>query len=283
MSSGHVQKIKQLPWVLWIRQVQGIILFELRRSLTLRRSPFVYLLALAPLALLSLRLFFPTEQEILDGIGGINVMFAIIFRAFYLRLAVFFGCVGVFMRLFRGDVLEKTLHYYFLTSVRREILVVGKYISGVLLNFIIFGGSVAVAFFLLYLPSGWVTVEEFVFKGPGMGHLFSYVGVTFLACIGYGAVFLLMGLFFRNPIVPASVILGWEYINFLLPPYLKKISVIYYLESLCPVPIPSGPVTILAEPAPFWLAVPGLLGLTLVVLVIAGLKIRQMEISYGEE
>ena len=95
--------------------------------------------------------------------------------------------------------------------------------------------------------------------------------------------FLLMGLTFRNPIVPAVLILGWEAINFLLPPSVQKISVIYYLESLCPVAIPPGSFTILADPAPLWLAVPGLLGVTVLVLILAALQLRRLEINYTSD
>jgi len=218
----------------------------------------------------------------LDAMGGPSVVYAVMYRAFFLRLVIFFASILVFMQLFRGDVLERTLHFYFLAPVRREFLVVGKYVSGVAMNSILFGGSTIASFLILFAATGSAQFQEFVLKGPGMGHLMAYVGVTVLACIGYGSIFLLTGLVFRNPIVPAAVVLGWEYINFLLPPLLKKISIIFYLESLCPVPIPLGPFTVLAEPAPFWLAVPGLLGLTLTVLLLASLMIRRMEVLYDE-
>lgn len=270
-------------WGLWRRQIAGILAIEARRNLVGRRALFVYLLAFAPVALLALRLVVPVPQRAIESIGGVSVMYAIIFRTFVLRLAIFFGCVGIFTRLIRGDMLEQILHYYLLSPVRREVLIAGKYLAGVLSTGLIFGVSTVLSYILLHLPAGWVAFEEFVIKGPGFGHLLSYVGLVILACIGYGAVFLLIGLFFRNPIIPAALILGWEYINFLLPPLLKKFSVIYYLESLCPVPIPQGSITILAEPAPAWLAIPGLIVVSGFILLIAGLKIRRMEISYAEE
>ena len=43
---------------------------------------------------------------------------------------------------------------------------------------------------------------------------------------------------------------GWEWLNFLLPPLLKKVSVIHYLNSLVPVPISEGPFAVVAEPTP---------------------------------
>ena len=65
------------------------------------------------------------------------------------------------------------------------------------------------------------------------------------------------------------------------PPGLKKISVIHYLTSLVPVPMSEGPFAVLAEPTPAWIAVPSLLLFTAVVLFLAGLHIRRMEISYA--
>ncbi|MCX6613775.1 MAG: hypothetical protein NTW74_23380, partial [Acidobacteria bacterium] len=37
--------------------------------------------------------------------------FAGVFQYFFLRLAIFFGCVGIFMILFRGELLDQSLHY----------------------------------------------------------------------------------------------------------------------------------------------------------------------------
>lgn len=278
-----VEKIRDANWGLWYRQAMAILALELRRGLSFGRSLFVVLLAGAPVFILAVRALLPLDRELVEGLGGTSILYAVIFRTFFLRLAIFFGCVAVFTRLFRGDTLEKVMHYYFLVPVKREVLVVGKFLSGVTLTFLIFGMSTVLSFVLIYLPEGWNNFTDFLLGGIGLGHIISYVGITLLACIGYGALFLLMGLFFKNPIVPAGIVLGWEYINFLLPPLLKKFSVIYYLESLCPVPIPTGPITILAEPAPFFLAVPGLLAVTALILFISGLRIRRMEIQYGED
>ena len=68
------------------------------------------------------------------------------------------------------------------------------------------------------------------------------------------------GLFFRNPMIPAAVVFVWENLNPFLPALLKKISVIFYLRSLCPVEVPVPPpfsvMVIDADPTPAWLAVP---------------------------
>ena len=99
----------------------------------------------------------------------------------------------------------------------------------------------------------------------------------------YGAIFLVVGLYFRNPIIPAVIIFLWEGINFLLPPLLKKVSVVFYLQSMLPVPVDDGPFAVIADPVSAWLAVPGLLVFTALTLVVAGLRIRGMEISYSSD
>src|SRR4029077_18457371 len=58
-----------------------------------------------------------------------TLVFATIFQVYFLRLAVFFGCVGIFTNLFRGEMLDKSLHFYLLAPMRREILMVGKYFA----------------------------------------------------------------------------------------------------------------------------------------------------------
>ena len=125
----------------------------------------------------------------------------------------------------------------------------------------------------------------------GGGHVFWYVAAAALGCVGYGSVFLAAGLYFRNPIIPAAVLLAWEGINGILPHALQKMSILYYLQSLCPVPVPfdndvPALIRLLAAPAapasrPG--AILGLLLLTAFVLWISGLAVRRMQISYGTD
>jgi len=80
---------------------------------------------------------------------------------------------------------------------------------------------------------------------------------------------------------------GLENLNPFLPTLLKKISVIFYLKNLCPVEVPIPPpfnvMVVEADPTPFWIAVPGLLAVALILLVYSAISARQLEISYGNE
>ena len=90
-----------------------------------------------------------------------------------------------------------------------------------------------------------------------------------------------IGLLYRNPVIPAAILWLWEAANLLLPPLLKKFSVVYYLQALYPIPLSRSLFEVVAEPPPVWAAVLGAVVLTCLVLVLAGRRVRSMEVSYG--
>lgn len=270
-------------WRMRVHQALAVCLFELKRNLLGKRSFPLYLLAALPVVMFGGLSLLPPQPMIEQGPGFATEMFEVTFETFILRLVVFFGCVATFMNLFRGEVLDRSLHYYFLSPIRREVLVAGKYLSGLISTSVLFGVSTALCHVLAYSPYGMSVVRAQFLGGPALFHLAAYLVVVVLACIGYGAVFLLMGILFRNPVFPAVAILLWESIIFLLPPLLKKFSVSYYLLSLCPVSLAGKPVEILAEPSPPAIAIPGIIGVTILLLALAGLKIRRSEVSYAGE
>src|SRR5882672_1858015 len=280
----RLEQKQPVSWSLWLRQLPAIFRMEIEKNFLGRRAILIYLLALLPvLPLAILALFTPPAQE-WNNFTQYSVIYSVIYSGLILRTVVFFGCAWIFMNLFRGELVDRSLHYYFLSAVRRDVLVVGKYLSGLVTAMILFVTVTVVSMLLLYLPHFSGESARFFFEGAGLGQLLTYAGITILACIGYGAFFLVVGLFFRNPIIPALVLYGWEAINFLLPPLLKKISVIHYLNSLTPVPAPAAtPFGVMVEPTPAWISVPGLLILTALVLIAAGTRIRHMEIKYGSD
>jgi ABC-type transport system involved in multi-copper enzyme maturation permease subunit len=278
--SAAVPARSSLPWGHWWRQVLAIIRLELRKGF--RRSYGLFLLALSPLIIFFLRMIIPEAVQDPSDVAGATEFFAAIYQAFILRVVIFLGCVAIFGNLIRRETLDRSLHYYLLSPVRRELLVVAKFLTGMIVSFILFGLTTVVGFILTYIPHESTAVRQFLFSGPGLGHLGSYLLVTFMACVGYGAVFLFFGFFFKSPALPALAVFGWEGIHFLLPPLLKKASVIHYLQSLTPVPIPEGPLALLADAPSPWVAIPGLILLALVLVTVSALKIRTMEITYDE-
>lgn len=129
--------------------------------------------------------------------------------------------------------------------------------------------------------------RSYVFDGPGLGQLGSYLLATALACIGYGAVFLALSLLFKNPIIPGAVLLGWEAISPIFPSWAQRLSVIFYLKHLCPVNLPitgfMAIFTVVAEPVSTFVAIFGLLCLTIAILVLSCFLIHRIEITYTAE
>jgi len=226
----------------------------------------------------------------LDNLERSQTMFATSFQFYFLRLAIFFGCVGVFVNLFRGEMLDKSLHFYLLTPMRREVLLTGKYFAGLLATVVIFTSSTALQWFAMLWQFDRSVIADFLTNAGGH-QLWAYLGVTALACVGYGSIFLAIGLLFKNPVVPAAVILLWESINPFLPEALKKISMIFYLQSLSPVDAARDgnmpPIFSLlispTEPATPAFAITGILLLTLIVLVGASFLARRLEINYSTD
>jgi len=270
-------------WTLWLRQIAAIFRMEIEKNFLSRRSILIYLIALLPLFPLALlALVTPPGNEWKD-FNQYSVIYSIIYNGLILRTLIFFGSAWIFMNLFRGELVDRSLHYYFLSAVRREVLVVGKYISGLVTSIILFTTTTVIAMLLLYFPHFYSQSVRYFTEGRGLSQLLTYAGITILACIGYGAFFLFVGLFIRNPIIPALLLYGWEWLNFLLPPLLKKISVIHYLNSLVPVPLSEGPFAVVADPTPAWIAIPSMLVVTILVLILAAYRIRHMEIRYGSD
>jgi ABC-type transport system involved in multi-copper enzyme maturation permease subunit len=226
---------------------------------------------------------FDTGEEDRQAYSGV-------FQYFYLRLAIFFGCLGIFMNLFRGELLDKTLHFWFLAPVRREVLLAGKFLAGLTAATVIFTAGTALSFGLMIWGQPPADARAF-WAEQGPAHLVSYVSAAALACLGYGSVFLAAGLLVRNPVVVAMILSFWEGMNSFLPVWMQKLSVLYYVQSLCPTapPMDSDTPALLklllapAQPAEPWVAVAGLLALSALVLWAASRAVRRLEINYGTD
>jgi len=278
--------LKEQPWQLFGSQISVLVRNGVRRNLFTRRRVWVYLLALIPVLILVTHnivsrynvetLSLQNETEVLAGI----------IQLYYFRLGIFFACMGIFTWLFRGEMVERTLHYQFLVPVRKEVLVVGKFLAGAIISVALFEAAVFACFYFTYSRFGSAG-RFYVFDGPGLSQLGSYLLVTALACLGYGAVFLALSLLFKNPIIPGAMLMGWEAIAPIFPAWAQRLSVTFYLKHLCPVTLPvDGPMaifTVVAEPVSPFVAVSGLLCLTIAILVLSCFLIHRIEITYTAE
>jgi ABC-type transport system involved in multi-copper enzyme maturation permease subunit len=278
------QKFEQQPWGLWWIQAQRLTCIELRRNLFTWRASWIYFLAFIPTVIVLIHLMVDTHPAFAMN-DDTNVLAAII-QLYYIRLGVFFGCLGIFSRLIRGEMIERSLHFYLLSPVRREVLLIAKFVAGSITAVLLFGSAVIADFALMYAAFG-TAGRDYIFNGAGLGQLEAYLAIIVLACLGYGAVFLMLSMMFRNPIPAAMLVLGWETISPVLPSLLQKFSVTSYLHHLMPVRVAAEGIlallTVETEPVSGWAATGGLLLLIAVVLCYSCYRIRKLEIRYTTE
>ena len=276
-----VRSLQEQPWGLWWLQARRLVRIEVRRNLFSGRAWWIYFLAFIPTGIILIHLLVRSHPAF-DLDDDTNVLAGIV-QFYYVRLGVFFGCLGIFARLIRGEMIERSLHFYLLSPVRREVLLLAKYAAGCFSALLLFGVAVLANFALIYVGFG-AAGQDYVLHGPGLAQLGAYLLVVSLACLGYGAVFLLLSMVFRNPTPAAMLVMGWEAINPIMPSMLQKISVASYLRHLMPISVPGQGIfallTVQTEPVPAWVAAAGLLVLTAVVLAYSCLRIRRLEIRY---
>lgn len=284
-ASSLRQKFADQPWSLWWIQAQRLTRIEIRRNLFSWRASWIYFLAFIPTLILFAHLVIDVARHGFAMTDDTNVLAGII-QLYYIRLGVFFGCLGIFSRLIRGEMIERSLHFYLLSPVRREVLLISKFVAGSITAILLFGSAIIADFALTYAGFG-AAGRDYIFNGPGLGQLEAYLVIVVLACLGYGAVFLLLSMMFRNPIPAAMLFLGWETISPVLPPLLQMFSVTAYLHHLMPVKIAADGIfallTVETEPVSGWAAAGGLLVFIAVVLSYSCYRMRSLEIRYTTE
>ena len=239
----------------WPRQHGVVTAIELRRTLWTRRAlPLLLLACIAPATTALAGLFAPSHARAFDSV----------FFTLVVGVGVFFGSAVTQTKLLRGEIVAQTLHYYLLTPIGREALVVGKYLAGLLGT----GGVFAAATVVCYvMPAVWGAELG---AGVGPSGLANRLATVVLGCAAYGAVFLLFGALFRNPVLPVAGLLGWELLHFLLPPTLQAFSIARHLRG------------VLGEDAtapPAWVSAPTLLALAAAAVALACGRLRRLEID----
>ncbi|MGA2652932.1 MAG: hypothetical protein ABSF28_20630 [Terracidiphilus sp.] len=280
-SGALLRSILEQPWALWWVQGRRLVRIEVRRNLFSWKASWIYFLAFVPALIILIHLLFDRHPDF--QLADDTSVLAGIIQFYYLRLAVFFGCLGIFSRLIRGEMVERSLHFYLLAPVRREVLLLSKFVAGSISSILLFGTAILADFALMYAAFGGAG-QDYIFRGPGLSQLEAYLAIVVLACLGYGAVFLLFSMMFRNPMPAAMLFLGWEAINPIMPSLLQKISVASYLRHLMPINVPGDGIfallTVQTEPVPAWAAALGLLIFIAVVLAYSCVRIRRLEIRY---
>jgi ABC-type transport system involved in multi-copper enzyme maturation permease subunit len=200
--------------------------------------------------------------------GG--ALFGAMIWLLYLRfivpiLAVFYGT-----SLMADEVEDKTITYLFTRPIPRGAVMAGKYLAYLVCTILVTLSSVMVVFFLV-APLGGSSVAG------GFIDLLKDLVLLAVGLIAYGALFSWVGAQFKRPLLTGLIfVFGWEQAALAFPGYLKRFTVIYYLQSLVPHAMPSDNLlgmlqSMLRETPPVSTVI---IALTLITAVFLYLAIR---------
>jgi ABC-2 type transport system permease protein len=255
----------------FVTAVSRVLDLSLGEMLWSRRTVFLGLVVAAPIALATVfRLLAATGRESMQ-INGIQVagpaVFGMIIWLLYLRFIV--PVLGVFYgtALIADEVDDKTITYLFTRPISRGSVVIGKYVAYLVCTLLVVLPSVLVVFFLT-TSTDWATLAT------AFPALLKDLGLLGLGLAVYGAVFALVGAQLKHPLVGGLVfVFGWEQLALMLPGYLRRFTVAYYLQALVPHAMPQqGAMSVLQSlfreaPSPAaslgWLVLIGVLSLVL--------------------
>src|SRR4051812_14649032 len=136
-----------------LRQMLFVMRLELQRYVRGRRYLGIYVLAIIPNLLLWATRSMVQAYPEMSGYALLRaypIAYAQMFGSFQLRLLIFFSCGLIFSQLFRSEILEKTLHYYFTIPIRREVVVVGKYLTALVVSLSLFVSTTILSYYLFF-------------------------------------------------------------------------------------------------------------------------------------
>ena len=262
-----------------------VLEFTLGETLWSRRTVFMGLVVGGPVAIaLGLRAVVSLDAFGLDlnvdgrpmEVGGPTIFGLMVWL--YLRFTV--PVLGVFYgtSLIADEVEDKTITYLFTRPVSRGAVLFGKYLGYLICTGLVVLPSVMLVYFIVVPLGGGSVGEHF----PSLVIDLSLLG---LGLAVYGALFALVGAWFKHPLLTGLVfVFGWEPVITVIPGYMKNLTVAYYLQGLVPHAIPQdGAVSIQSAlqifggPTSIWLNLGALTILWVAALVAATWAVEHKE------
>lgn len=257
-SRSPERRIPRAPGV--VTSALRIFDLSLGDMLWSRRTVFMGLLVAAPVLIAFIfrtvvALGAPVFEN--SAVTGPSI-FGIIIFLLYVRFIV--PVLGIFYgtSLIADEVEDKTITYLFTRPVRRGAVLLGKYLAYLACTISVVLPSVMLVY-LLIVP----------LRGSLGGSFLDLVKDLLILAVGlavYGALFAYIGAKFKRPLLTGLIfIFGWEQAALAIPGYMKRFSIMYYVQALVPHAIPNDGVVSLLQaafrespgllPSLFWLAV----------------------------
>ncbi len=216
-----------------------------------RRTIFMLLVVGAPVVIaLFLRLLVGLGLPLFEqrpGGGGANAIrvtgpaiFGMMIWLLYLRFIV--PVLGVFYgtSLMADEVEDKTITYLFTRPIPRGAVLIGKYLAYMACTGFVVLPSVVVVYLLIVPMQGSL--------GAAFPDLLKDLALLAIGLAVYGAVFAFVGALFKRPLLIGLIfIFAWEQGALMVPGYLKRFTVAYYIQGLVPHAMPSNSIVSLAQ------------------------------------
>jgi ABC-type transport system involved in multi-copper enzyme maturation permease subunit len=176
------------------------------------------------------------SQMRIDGqaVSGASIFGAMIWLL-YLRfivpvLAVYYGT-----SLIADEVEDKTITYLFTRPISRGAVMAGKFVAYLVATVMVVLPSVMIVYFLIATRGSSIAST--------FPSLVKDLGLLAMGLLAYGAVFAWVGARFKRPLAIGLVfVFGWEQAVLIVPGYMRRATVAYYLQSLVPHAAPSDGV-----------------------------------------
>jgi ABC-type transport system involved in multi-copper enzyme maturation permease subunit len=153
-------------------------------------------------------------------------LYGVIIAIYYVRNVLPLAALFYATALIADEVDGKTLTYLITRPVRRSAILVGKFAAYLATTFSLSLPAGLIAFFLLATSNGWSGI------GARVPDLFRDLGVMALTLLAYGALFTLLGVLLRRPVIPGLLFLYvWELVAN-LPGYMPRFTLTAWLRSL---------------------------------------------------
>ena len=209
--------------------------FSLGQMLWSRRSVFLGLLVGAPILIALLVRIIVSTTGWLPAVNGSQLGGSAIFGALIWLVFVRFvvPVLGVFYgtALMADEVDDKTITYLFTRPVPRASVLLGKYLAYLACVVLLLLPSIVIIFFLVVPLGGSI--------GQAFPQLAADLGMIAVGVAAYGAVFAFVGAWLKRPLITGLVFaFGWEQAALVIPGYLRRLTVMYYLQALVPHAMP---------------------------------------------
>lgn len=194
--------------VMALRGTAAALSLSVRR---LTRSKFmlaIVILTTIPVAM-NLIIAWAEHADFSGSMGKVHDLLQAQLRTMYLHFIIFFTANILGFAVMRQDVEDQTLHYLLLRPTPRWMLVLGKLLAYLAIVSALCIASYWLCYFILGAGSGLrAIVEDLLAKGR-LWNMLKDSGVMALGLLVYGALAMLMGLFFKSGFY-ALLILAWE-------------------------------------------------------------------------